>query len=117
MKQFAVNSLWWAGAVFALGIFLKSVTLYLSNAIAVWWLPLSAELLVGLAMTLVFTRGLWRFANPSRAESDHRVYGLDHGRLNVELPTQSLWMNMGYWQVSIRHVPDDGYRHIRLGHY
>jgi hypothetical protein len=27
------------------------------------------------------------------------IYGLDHGRLNLELPTKSMWMNMGYWEV------------------
>jgi hypothetical protein len=27
------------------------------------------------------------------------IYGLDHGRLNVEMPPKSMWMNMGYWRV------------------
>lgn len=29
------------------------------------------------------------------------VYGLDHAVLNVQLPPQSMWMNMGYWEVSL----------------
>lgn len=28
------------------------------------------------------------------------LYGLDHAVLNVVLPLQSMWMNMGYWEVS-----------------
>jgi hypothetical protein len=27
------------------------------------------------------------------------VYGLDHAVLNVQLPPQTMWMNMGYWEV------------------
>lgn len=29
------------------------------------------------------------------------VYGLDHAVLNVQLPPQSMWMNMGYWEVGL----------------
>lgn len=29
------------------------------------------------------------------------LYGLDHAVLNVQLPPQSMWMNMGYWEVSV----------------
>lgn len=28
------------------------------------------------------------------------VYGLDHAMLNMQLPPQTMWMNMGYWEVS-----------------
>jgi hypothetical protein len=31
---------------------------------------------------------------------ERKVYGLDHAVLNVQLPPQSMWMNMGYWKVS-----------------
>jgi hypothetical protein len=31
------------------------------------------------------------------------MYGLDHAVLNIRLPPQSMWMNMGYWEVSIAH--------------
>ncbi|KAK8133325.1 methyltransferase domain-containing protein [Apiospora kogelbergensis] len=27
-----------------------------------------------------------------------RLYSLDHGKLNLELPPRSMWMNMGYWR-------------------
>ncbi|CAI7564018.1 unnamed protein product [Penicillium glandicola] len=27
-----------------------------------------------------------------------KVYGLDHAVLNIQLPQQSMWMNMGYWE-------------------
>ena len=29
------------------------------------------------------------------------VYGLDHAVLNMRLPPQAMWMNMGYWEVSL----------------
>ncbi|KAJ5501557.1 hypothetical protein N7453_006374 [Penicillium expansum] len=28
------------------------------------------------------------------------VYGLDHAVLNIQLPPQSMWMNMGYWEYT-----------------
>lgn len=28
-----------------------------------------------------------------------RIYGVDHGILNIDLPLQTMWMNMGYWKV------------------
>ncbi|KAJ5373450.1 hypothetical protein N7517_005456 [Penicillium concentricum] len=28
------------------------------------------------------------------------VYGLDHAVLNIQLPAQSMWMNMGYWEYT-----------------
>ncbi|KAK8121588.1 hypothetical protein PG984_010258 [Apiospora sp. TS-2023a] len=27
-----------------------------------------------------------------------RLYGLEHGKLNLELPPKSMWMNMGFWR-------------------
>jgi hypothetical protein len=33
--------------------------------------------------------------------SDHAIYGLDHGRLNIGLPPPTMWMNMGYWEVRL----------------
>ena len=35
----------------------------------------------------------------SKDESDHDLYRLDHGILNVEMPPASMWMNMGFWEV------------------
>jgi hypothetical protein len=34
-----------------------------------------------------------------RKGTDHTIYGLDHGRLNIALPPPTMWMNMGYWEV------------------
>jgi hypothetical protein len=31
---------------------------------------------------------------------ESRMYGLDHAVLNVQLPPETMWMNMGYWEVS-----------------
>ena len=28
-----------------------------------------------------------------------KLYGLDHAVLNIQLPPQSMWMNVGYWEV------------------
>lgn len=28
-----------------------------------------------------------------------KIYGLEHGRLNMDLPTKSMWMNIGFWKV------------------
>ena len=30
--------------------------------------------------------------------SNGRIYGLEHGILNLELPPKTMWMNMGYWK-------------------
>lgn len=32
-------------------------------------------------------------------ETDHALYRLDHGILNIDMPPKTLWMNMGYWKV------------------
>ena len=33
--------------------------------------------------------------------NENKLYGLDHAILNVEVPPQQMWMNMGYWKVSL----------------
>ena len=33
-------------------------------------------------------------------ETDHALYRLDHGKLNIEIPPKTMWMNLGYWKVS-----------------
>jgi len=33
--------------------------------------------------------------------ADNAIYNLDHGRLNIELPPKTMWMNMGYWEVRL----------------
>ena len=29
-----------------------------------------------------------------------KIYGLHHAILNIDVPPQTMWMNMGYWEVS-----------------
>lgn len=42
-----------------------------------------------------------RFLKGALGAPRSRIYGLDHAVLNVQLPPQSMWMNVGYWEVSI----------------
>ncbi len=35
-----------------------------------------------------------------RGQEANKIYALHHGVLNIELPPKSMWMNMGYWNVS-----------------
>jgi hypothetical protein len=37
--------------------------------------------------------------NESTVKISNKIYGLEHGRLNLEIPAGSMWMNMGYWKV------------------
>jgi hypothetical protein len=43
---------------------------------------------------------------PVQGENDgtSRVYCLDHGVLNISVPLQTMWMNMGYWEVGRLYV-------------
>lgn len=41
---------------------------------------------------LAFLRRLVRKSRPE-------MYGLDHAVLNIQLPPQTMWMNLGYWEV------------------
>ncbi|KAJ5113489.1 hypothetical protein N7456_002023 [Penicillium angulare] len=43
----------------------------------------------------------WLFKKP-RIE----LYGLDHAVLNIQLPPQTMWMNMGYWKKSTTAFPE-----------
>ena len=29
-----------------------------------------------------------------------KIYGLHHAILNIDFPPKTMWMNMGYWEVS-----------------
>ena len=111
MRRPVVTSMWLlTGGAFVLGIVTKSLFSSLLNAIFIRSPKLSVELLVGIAATLLCIYGLLILVQipfSSRSESDHRLYGIDHGRLNLELPPPSLWMNMGYWQVSIHNFLND----------
>ncbi|KAF2841815.1 hypothetical protein M501DRAFT_997995 [Patellaria atrata CBS 101060] len=41
---------------------------------------------------------LLKKATCRNSKKGEAIYGLDHGRLNLDLPT-TMWMNMGYWKV------------------
>ncbi|KAJ5963461.1 uncharacterized protein N7479_003337 [Penicillium vulpinum] len=40
------------------------------------------------------------FLKRALREPRTNVYGLDHAVLNIQLPQQSMWMNMGYWEYT-----------------
>ncbi|KAJ5790446.1 uncharacterized protein N7518_007457 [Penicillium psychrosexuale] len=40
------------------------------------------------------------FLKRTLRKSRANVYGLDHAVLNIQLPQQSMWMNMGYWEYT-----------------
>jgi hypothetical protein len=62
---------------------------------------LSGVLLLPLATYL-----LKRAILPKKDADDHALYRLDHAILNVEIPTKTMWMNMGFWGVSYNYKPD-----------
>ncbi|RMD42150.1 hypothetical protein DV735_g3014, partial [Chaetothyriales sp. CBS 134920] len=33
-------------------------------------------------------------------DGNNSIYGLDHGRLNLVVPPPTMWMNMGYWELT-----------------
>ena len=70
------------------------------------WIPIATNilcLLLGAAATTVLKFMLFRIYKYLAPRSNHGhspdIYGLDHGRLNITLPPQTMWMNMGYWKV------------------
>ncbi|KAK4177120.1 hypothetical protein QBC36DRAFT_377912 [Triangularia setosa] len=68
------------------------------HSIMVSWLSdhnFMAGLLVGAAATVILLIGTTAAFLLSRDQ-----YGLDHWKLNVQLPVRSMWMNLGYWTSS-----------------
>ncbi|KAL7272642.1 hypothetical protein RUND412_004543 [Rhizina undulata] len=45
-------------------------------------------------LKLISKRITWR----GRSDEDANIYGLEHALLNLQLPVESMWMNMGYWK-------------------
>lgn len=43
---------------------------------------------------------MWGFLRQLWGKPRKDIYGLDHAVLNMQLPPQSMWMNVGYWEVS-----------------
>lgn len=31
---------------------------------------------------------------------EKKIYRLHHAKLNIDVPPKTMWMNMGYWEVS-----------------
>jgi hypothetical protein len=54
---------------------------------------LYAGFLFGLLSTLLFALIAGRLLRRPKRD----VYDLDHWKLNVNVPFDSMWMNMGYW--------------------
>jgi hypothetical protein len=72
--------------------------------------PYVLTFLCGLVLPRIVTGFILRVKGTSEENNDvtSTIYGLDHGRLHLEIPP-AMWMNMGYWhQVrSAYHVTDD----------
>jgi hypothetical protein len=45
--------------------------------------------------------GLFLFPVIKYFFSEHSIYGLEHARLNIRIPPQAMWINMGYWKVAL----------------
>lgn len=43
---------------------------------------------------------MWGFLRRLWGKPRKDIYGLDHAVLNMQLPPRSMWMNVGYWEVS-----------------
>lgn len=45
------------------------------------------------------------------------LYGLDHAILNVTVPPENMWMNMGYWKVCTLPGPNGNSGHVQVPNY
>jgi hypothetical protein len=72
--------------------------------------PYVFTFLCGLVLPRIVTSVILRVKGTSEENHDviSTIYGLDHGRLHLEIPP-AMWMNMGYWHQVRRafHVTDD----------
>ncbi|KAH8648516.1 hypothetical protein BX600DRAFT_475372 [Xylariales sp. PMI_506] len=59
---------------------------------------LGGVVLAVVAQHIVLPRVVSAATGRPRRSGDDVMYGLDHGKLNVQLPPPSMWMNMGYWK-------------------
>ncbi|KAF2744095.1 hypothetical protein M011DRAFT_480171 [Sporormia fimetaria CBS 119925] len=66
--------------------------------ILLYVLGVTTGLLIPSFVKFLFPRVLNRFSRPQVDRSS--IYGLDHGRLHVDVSQLPMWMNMGYWKVS-----------------
>jgi hypothetical protein len=58
-------------------------------------------LLAGALLLYGIVRTVWEWLSKTEGEGRPTVYSLDHARLNVQLPPEKMWMNMGYWKVCV----------------
>lgn len=58
--------------------------------------------LAGVLFGVFFANSLFKIVFKWLSHSGRSVYGLDHAKLNLELPPQNMWMNMGYWTDPVR---------------
>ena len=79
-----------------------------SNAFIQYLLECFKEIYPEKAQSHIFAKSVARDPNAIDVDAAHKgkvdrdrrdsVYGLDHGRLHLKIPT-CMWMNMGYWTV------------------
>ena len=60
-----------------------------------------AYVAVGLTILLSSTLIRWiSKGTPGDEPIKKKIYGLHHAILNIDVPPKTMWMNMGYWEVS-----------------
>lgn len=56
---------------------------------------------VGLTILLSSTLIKWiSKGTPGNEPTNKKIYGLHHAILNIDVPPKTMWMNLGYWEVS-----------------
>ncbi|TLD24728.1 hypothetical protein E2P81_ATG12064 [Venturia nashicola] len=84
--------------LFLIAVPFLSFIVYLDIDFSSWPHELFKASLIAIIATLVAKHGGgFIFEEIGEVRSD-KTYGLEHGRLNLELPMRSMWMNMGFWK-------------------
>lgn len=85
--------------LFLIALPLLSILLYADIDFSSWPCELLKALLIAFVASLITKySGRYIFGKLGEDNSD-KVYGLEHGRLNLKLPAKSMWMNIGFWKV------------------
>ena len=62
---------------------------------------IGAFVAVGLTISFLSTLVKWMSKQIIGHEpNEKKIYGLHHAKLNIDVPPKTMWMNMGYWEVS-----------------
>lgn len=61
------------------------------------WAYVAAGLIILLSSTLIKWIPKATLGDEPR---EKKIYGLHHAILNIDVPPKTMWMNMGYWEVS-----------------